>query len=222
MIRRGIWSKEYRLLNLTLSAVIARALVLLVAFPAHEGAHAVVADRLGDPTPRRAGRMTWNPIKQLDLVGSLLFLAVGFGWASTPVDPARLGRRNMALVSIAGPVANLLVAVLLALPARYVLASPTLRNMFGYGEIFPSLGTIMFNMVYLNLLLFMFNLLPLPPLDGFSILMGIVPYSVAQPLAKVGQFGPLLLFGIILLVPGFLSSVLGPPLNFLTRLLLGL
>ena len=208
--------------NLTLSDIIARGIVLLVAFPAHEGAHALVADRLGDPTPRRAGRMTWNPIKHLDIVGSLLFLLFGFGWASTPVDPYRLGRRGYAVVSVAGPAANVLVALLFALPARYVLASPTLRNLGGYGEIIPSLGTVMYDMVFLNLLLFIFNLLPLPPLDGFAILMGIVPYNIAQPLSKVARFGPLLLFGIILIAPRLLTAIIGPPLTFLTKLLLGL
>lgn len=208
--------------NLTLAEIIARALVLLVAFPAHEGAHALAADRLGDPTPRRAGRMTLNPLKHLDIVGSLLFLVFGFGWASTPVDPYRLGRRNMALVALAGPLANLLVAAVFALPARYVLESPALRGMFGYGEIFPSLGAIMFDMVYLNLLLFVFNLIILPPLDGFTILSGVVPYSFAQSLARVARFGPLILFGIILIAPRVLTAIIGPPITFLTRLFLQL
>lgn len=207
--------------SLTLAIIIARAIVMIIAFSAHEGAHALAADRLGDPTPRRAGRLTLNPLKHLDIVGSLLFLVFGFGWAYTPIDPYRLGRRGVALVSLAGPVANLLVALLFALPARLVLANPELRSLFGAGLIFPSLGTIMLQMVYLNLLLFVFNLIPLPPLDGYSILLGILPYNLAQPLMGIQRFGTLILFGIILLVPGLFSSVISPPLLFMTRLLLG-
>lgn len=208
-------------LGLTLAGIIARALILIVAFPAHEGAHAFVADRLGDPTPRRAGRLTLNPLPHLDLVGSLLFLAYGLGWAYTPIDPYRLGRTGMAIVSLAGPVANLLVAVLFALPARIVLASPELSGLGGYGVLFPSLGQVMVQMIVLNLLLFVFNLLPIPPLDGFRIALGILPYPLAQSFQKIERWGTLILLALVLLGGSLLSAIIGPPINGLARLLLG-
>jgi Zn-dependent protease len=208
--------------SLTLATIITRALVLLIAFPVHEGAHALVADRLGDPTPRRAGRMTLNPVKHLDLVGSLLFLVFGFGWAYTPIDPYRLGRRGAAIVSLAGPIANLLIAIAFAPVARVVLASPELRNLFRYEQLFPSLGQIMYAMVFLNLLLFVFNLIPVPPLDGFRILLGILPYPLAQSFQKIERFGSLIILVVILIVPSLFAAIINPPLTFLLQLLLGL
>lgn len=206
----------------SLATIITRLIVLIVAFPAHEGAHALVADRLGDPTPRRFGRLTLNPLPHLDLVGSLLFLVFGFGWATTPVSPSYLGRTGMAIVSLAGPIANLLVALIFAIPARIVLDSPELARLFGSGLVFPSLGQIMQEMIRLNLLLFFFNLIPLPPLDGYKIVLGFLPYSLAQPFQQLERYGSLLLFVIIILAPGLISALIGPPLIFLARLLLGL
>ncbi len=184
-----------------LNEIIARALVLLVAFPVHEGAHAFVANWLGDPTPRRAGRISWNPLRHLDIVGAILFLYAGIGWAYTPVDPSRLGRRGMAIVSVAGPLANLLTGALFAIPAHFVLTNPSLDRLFGYGQIFPSLGDIMWFMVLYNILLGLFNLIPLPPLDGFSILVGIVPYPWAITLMKLQPYGILIMLGLVFLLP---------------------
>ena len=202
----------------TIADIITRAIVLLVAFPAHEGAHAFVADRLGDPTPRQMGRMTLNPLRHLDVVGSLLFLYAGIGWATTPVNPYYLGRRGMALVSVAGPLANLAVALLFALPAQYVLANSPLRTMFGVGNLFPSLGQIVLQMLVLNLLLFVFNLIPVPPLDGFSIVKNLAPYNVARSLEPVERYG--LLIMLLLVVSGILSRLIMPPLSFLVQLFL--
>jgi Zn-dependent protease len=208
--------------QLTLAIIVARAIVLLVAFPAHEGAHALVADRLGDPTPRRAGRLTLNPIPHLDLVGSLLFLAAGIGWAYTPVDPWRLGRRGMALMALAGPVANLLVALLFALPARVVSAQPDLYNLLGVRLLFPPVGAILESMVVYNLVLFVFNLIPLPPLDGFRILLGVLPYGAAQSFQKLERYGSLLLLAVIFLLPALGLNIIGPIIGLPFRTLAGL
>lgn len=210
----------------TLSELISRAIVLIVAFPAHEGAHAFVATWLGDPTPRRAGRISWNPFRQLDIVGAVLFLYAGIGWAYTPVDPSRLGRRGMAIVSVAGPVANFLVALLFAIPARYVLANQSLSQLFGRGDYIPSLGDIMLAMVLYNVILGVFNLIPLPPLDGFSILLGIVPYSWAMTLSRLQPYAVIIILGVVFLLPmvginpvGYIiNNIAGP----IVRALLGL
>ncbi len=203
----------------TLATIIVRLIVLLVAFPAHEGAHALVADRLGDPTPRRAGRLTLNPIKHLDVLGTFLFLLVGIGWAQTPVSPYYLGRRGMALMALAGPVANLIIAAIFAIPAHYVLESATLRDMFRVGLVFPSLGSIVSQMLYLNVLLFVFNLIPLPPLDGYRILLGLLPYGLAQSFQRIERYGPYILFGLILIAPGVVGSIIGPVQRFILGLL---
>ncbi|MFN8498722.1 MAG: site-2 protease family protein [Anaerolineae bacterium] len=197
----------------TLSVLISRAIVLIVAFPAHEGAHAIVANWLGDPTPRRAGRISWNPFRQLDIVGAVLFLYAGIGWAYTPVDPSRLGRRGMAIVSVAGPVANFLVALLFALPARYVIANESLSQLFGYQQIFPSLGQIMWAMVLYNVILGVFNLIPIPPLDGFSILLGIVPYSWYIMLSRLQPYAVIIILGVVFLLPMVGINPIGQLIN---------
>ncbi|MFN8474670.1 MAG: site-2 protease family protein [Anaerolineae bacterium] len=210
----------------TLSQVISRAIVLIVAFPAHEAAHALVATWLGDPTPRRAGRVSWNPFRQLDIVGAVLFLYAGIGWAYTPIDPSRLGRRNVAIVSVAGPIANFVVALLFTVPARYVLANQSLTELFGYRQIIPSLGDIMVAMVLYNVILGVFNLIPLPPLDGYSILLGIVPYSWYVTLSKLQPYAVVIILGVVFLLPavginpvGYLiNNIAGP----IVRALLGL
>ena len=205
--------------TITLATIIARLIVLFVAFPAHEGAHAVVADRLGDPTPRANGRITLNPIKHLDVLGALLFLLVGIGWAQTPISPYYLGRRGMAIVSLAGPVANLLVAALFAIPTHLVLNSPQLAGLFGLGVVFPSLGRVLADMISLNVLLFVFNLIPLPPLDGYRIVLGLLPYTLAQSFQRIERYGSLILFGLILIAPGVIWAIIGPLARLVTGLL---
>ncbi len=217
-LQRSLKRRLTLIAPISLAQVIVRLIVLLVAFPAHEGAHAVVADRLGDPTPRAAGRLTLNPLKHLDVLGSLLFLLIGLGWAQTPISPYYLGRRGTAIVSLAGPIANLLVAALFAVPAHLVFRSPELSGLFG-SALFPSLRTILEQMIGLNVLLFVFNLVPLPPLDGYRIVLGFLPYSMAQSFQRIERFGSLILFALVLMVPGVLWSVLDPVRDLVLRLL---
>jgi Zn-dependent protease len=195
--------------------------ILLLAFPFHELGHAVVADRLGDDTPRNAGRITLNPIKHLDLLGTALFLLAGFGWATTPINPYNLRRvggswRNAwALVALAGPVCNLILAVVFAILFRVVYAM---------NEAEPALVTGMVahfcaNAVSINVLLMIFNLLPIPPLDGFTILSAFVPSQFENFMLMLRQYGMWILIFLSI------SRVLGPlvftPANAITSLLLG-
>jgi Zn-dependent protease len=175
-------------------------LAFVVAIVAHEGNHALTATFLGDDTPRRAGRLSLNPMRHIDRLGLLMFVLAGFGWASTPVNPNKLRpnpRLGNAIVAAAGPAANLLLAVIFAIliRERLLVGSP------------PLIEFVVLAMT-LNLLLFVFNLIPLPPLDGFRVLLGLVPRQIAFQLRRYEQYGPGLLLVLILILPMFHINVL--------------
>jgi Zn-dependent protease len=187
--------------------MIALLIALIPAFTFHEFAHAWVANRLGDPTAKNMGRLTLNPIKHLDVFGILMVLSVGFGWAKpVMVNPANLrnGRRDMALVAVAGPLTNLLLAVVLALLWRVVGVSD---NRFLVDVVLTSIG--------LNVALLFFNLIPLAPLDGFKAVVGWLPDGPSELWARTAQIGPFVLLGLIFI--GYLA----PQFNVLERLVVG-
>ena len=191
------------LFNLTLPTVISRIVTLLVAFTCHEFAHAAVADRLGDPTPRDAGRLTLNPFVHLDLIGTLFLLLVGFGWAKpVPVNPYYVERKNkagMMWVSLAGPVTNFLLAVVAALPIRF----GWVPLFSGTSQYFPSLGEFLVEFLFINLSLFLFNLLPIAPLDGEKVLAYFLPGPWADAMDRIRPYSPIILIVIIWVLPRF-------------------
>ncbi len=204
--------------------IISFVITALFAFAYHELAHALVADRLGDPTPRSFGRISLNPFVHLDLFGTIMLLLVGFGWASTPVSPNRLRgnpRTSMAIVAVAGPIANLLMAIVYAAPIFFGLVEPTPNS-----EVLPSLFGFLLIGIQINLLLMVFNLMPIPPLDGFTILLGLLPAELAYQLLPLRQYGTIILIVVIFLLPrvGFdvFGLVLNPVMTQLVPLLLGL
>jgi len=212
--------------RLDLATLIARAIVLLVAFTFHELAHAVTADRLGDPTPRRQGRITLNPIAHLDPFGTIMLLISGFGWAKpVQVNPGNLKgdpRTSMAIVAAAGPLSNIVMAIIFALPIRLGLVG----FQFGASGLLPSLEALFFEFVWINLILAFFNIIPIPPLDGYRILTGILPRDMAFRLRPLEQYGFLILLAAIFLLPMIGIDLLGwlvaqPSLAVLT-LLVGL
>lgn len=180
------------------SRLLAVAAVVLVALPVHEFAHAAMAVRLGDNTPKWQGRYTLNPFAHLDPVGALLILFTGFGWAR----PVQWNPRNVdtdvrtasILVSLAGPVSNLLLAILALLLIRLGLLP---------GVFLSSFATAF---AFINVALFVFNLIPVPPLDGSHILYALVPNMSYQVRGILDQYGFLILFGIIILA-GWIISV---------------
>ncbi|MCL4266756.1 MAG: site-2 protease family protein [Anaerolineae bacterium] len=199
------------------------AIVLIFAFAYHELAHAIVADRLGDPTPRSYGRITLNPARNLDRTGLILALLIGFGWAFTPINPLYFRgnpRRAFAIVAIAGPLANLAMAGLLGLPVLLGLVTYTPPM-----EVLPSLYSFLTFGVYYNLLLFAFNLIPIPPLDGFRILLGILPPDIAVQMEQLYRYSMMLFLGIFFLLPavGFnvAGEILGPVIGFFYPLFTG-
>jgi Zn-dependent protease len=217
--------------NLSLPIIISRIFVLLTAFAVHEFAHAWTADRFGDPTPRNNGRLTLNPMAHLDPMGSLMLIVVGFGWAKpVPVNPYALARRSTAAmmwVSLAGPASNLLMALIASIPFQLGLVS-----LFGAapssGQILPSIDLLLWEFVSINLLLFLFNLIPISPLDGEKILYFLLPPPGQQFMDRIRPYGPLILLALVFsgfLLPNNINILwtlyLGPALNVLMSVLVG-
>jgi Zn-dependent protease len=198
--------------------------MLGVAFPIHEFSHAFAASQLGDSTARLFGRLTLNPVAHFDPVGgSLMAISIllggGFGWAKpTPVNPMNLrgGKQGQAIVAAAGPISNLVLAIAGAIPLRFLLASR--MNV-------PELETILLLFVYINLLLMVFNLIPIPPLDGAGVLFAFLPPQTAWQLrATLSQYGFLILIFLIFPVFGgtsVLERVFDTFVDPIFRLLVG-
>ncbi len=198
-------------------------MALLVAIDIHEFCHAWMADQLGDPTPRYQGRLTLNPLAHLDPLGTLMLLIARFGWGRpVPVNPYNLRngpKSGMAMVSFAGPLANLITAALLALPMRWGLVTPRLG-----GGVIPSLHMVITTTILVNIILAVFNLIPIAPLDGFRVAVGLLPFRWAYTLSQYERYGPLIL--MLLIMPGFfgvniLFWLMGPVIQLFWSLLTG-
>jgi Zn-dependent protease len=220
---------EVRPLNIPqIPIIVARVVTLLVAFTVHELAHAWSASRLGDDTARRMGRITLNPLAHLDPIGTLMLIVAGFGWAKpVPVNPHNLRgtpRQSMAVVALAGPVSNVLMALIAAIPFRLGLIS--LQFDMRPGDYLPSLGFLLFQFVFINIILALFNMIPLPPLDGSKVLVGVLPPELAYRYRAIEQYGPILLLALIFLpgilpvMPDFISwLIVGPTQNIVSLLI---
>lgn len=202
---------------MTIIGIITGWLILIIAITIHEAAHAWMADRLGDPTARIAGRLTINPLAHIDPIGTVvlpLLLALsgsGFliGWAKpTPFDIFNLRnpKRDAALIALAGPVSNLLLAVMCAVFVRFL--TPGL------------LDHLLISLLRINVFLAIFNLLPIHPLDGFKVVAGILPKQYYASWMSLQRYG--LLFLIILLFPLFGSSPIGAILGPIVRLIISI
>lgn len=197
--------------DFSLPEIISLAVVLLVAFPIHELSHALAADYFGDDTPRLQGRITLNPFAHLDLVGSLLLLLAGFGWAKpVQVNEYALSMRSRfapALVALAGPASNLLLGLLSGMIlASGLLPVPTVASRY-----IPSAYEVLYIFSLINFVLFFFNLIPLFPLDGEKIAVWFLPRDIADPLAKLRRFS----FGPMIIVIWLLPALGVPVLNWL-------
>lgn len=213
------------MLGLDPQTIISRIIILLIAFTVHEFAHAWTANFFGDDTPRMYGRLTLNPLSHLDVMGSLLLLIAGFGWAKpVPINPYALSRRSSAAVmwvSLAGPLSNLGMAILAAIPLRFGLVPLTVNST----GILPSPASFLFDFMTINLALLLFNLIPISPLDGEKIATYFFPPSWSRALDSIRPYGPVILllivFGGQLVGLNILGAIMGPPLNALSRLLIG-
>ncbi len=195
----------------------------LLAISFHESAHAYVANRFGDPTAKDLGRITLNPLPHIDPFGLLMLFLVHFGWAKpVPINPYNLKNpiKDNLWIALAGPASNLILAVISAIVFR--AAFPFLIGS-GPGEFF--LTMVQFS-VTLNLVLMVFNLFPIPPLDGFHILEGLVSTETYVKLQRLNQVGPFLLMGIILIGSftgvSIFGAIFGPIVRVLGGFLLGM
>jgi Zn-dependent protease len=197
------------------SAAVAFLLGLVIGITVHEASHATSAYLLGDDTAYRDGRVTLNPISHLDLLGSMMLLLAGFGWGRpTPVVPSKLrgGVFGPVAVALAGPVSNLMIVAFCA--ALYLL--PPFQDSGGY------LFMLVVMVAFTNALLFVFNLLPIPPLDGSKVIFPFLPRALDGFVDFMNQYGPMILLGLILVsfvtkLP-VLSILLAPVRPLLTLL----
>ena len=190
---------------------------LLFALTVHELAHGWVAFRLGDPTAKMAGRLTMNPLKHLDPLGVLAFVIMKIGWAKpVPVDPRyfRNPQKDMLLVALAGPGANVLLALASALLARVLVSVPVLPLFV----LQPLVGMLVAS-VWINIMLAVFNIIPIPPLDGSKVLMGVLPPEAARSFARIEPFGFFIL--LALFYTGVIGALILPIIRFSNNLLLG-
>jgi len=212
------------MLGLSLETLISRIFILIIALTVHEFAHAKSADMFGDNTPRANGRLTLNPLRHLDPIGSLMILVAGFGWARpVPVNPYVLGQASSAalmLVSLAGPLSNFIMALFAAVPLRLGLASQIAPASF-----LPSSYEFLLEFMFVNLLLTFFNLIPLAPLDGDKIADYFFPPSWQRVLQTIRPYGSLILLLLLFVLPRIGFDVLGtliyPPIFTIGRMLIG-
>lgn len=188
-------------------------LALAAALSLHEFAHAYVAYKFGDPTAKKMGRLTLSPLKHLDIIGTLAILFLGFGWARpVPVNPYFFKRPRLAgiLVSVAGPLSNLLLGIigyfiwytLIKTSLLHVLPSSVGQTLYEFFQIFISL----------NLVLFVFNLIPLPPLDGYRIIEDLMPMKVRAKMTQFENYGAIIF--LILVVTPLDQYTIGPIFSF--------
>ncbi|HRC61988.1 MAG: site-2 protease family protein [Dehalococcoidia bacterium] len=213
---------------------------MLLGLAFHEFCHGLIANSLGDPTPKRYGRLTLDPRAHLDPVGSLLILFVGFGWARpVPVNPynTKNPQASMVAIAAAGPLSNLLVAGLAGIPIKLGMV-PFFHPFVNPGDAAfwariwaqsPDnlIGLFLGTIVLLNVILAVFNFVPIAPLDGFRVLVGLLPRDLSREVGKYEAWGPgvlLILFMLPFLTNGQISplfDIMAPPIEFFLHLFAG-
>lgn len=192
--------------------------VILFALTVHEFSHAWVAGLLGDDTAKRQGRLTLNPLAHLDVLGTVLMFIVGFGWAKPiPVNPLNFKnpRKGMLLVAVAGPVSNLLMAIAAGLILRSGVLGIVASSLTG-----PLVVVIILTLQF-GIALAVFNMIPLPPLDGSRVLYGLLPERQAYAYSRFEPYGMIVLFGLFFFGSRAFTYILWYPVSIITRVLSG-
>jgi len=212
------------LLDIDAARVLLAFIVLLFSLTVHESAHAWTADRLGDPTARMLGRVSLNPIVHADLIGTVLFPLVAFttgapliGWAKpVPVNVRRLDhpRRDYVLVAAAGPASNLALAFVASVLLHVVPVSPV---RVGEPNVSAPLASMLGGAVQINVWLTVFNMIPIPPLDGGNVLLGVLPTELARVIDRIRPYGFLILYALML--TGGLEYLVVRPYNIVRAVL---
>ena len=199
--------------DLSLAQIVGIAVALVVGITCHEFSHAFIADQLGDHRPRALGRVSLNPVAHIDPVGAIVFVLAGFGWGKpVPVNvyALRPGRVGMAVVAAGGPIANVLVAV----------AAAVVYRVLEIGGVTGIVGNVAFFIVFYNLLLAIFNLLPIPPLDGYNALLAFVPPRTAFTVQRYAPYGVIVLL-LLVFLPGSPLGLVFDLVRELTAVLIG-
>jgi Zn-dependent protease len=196
----------------------------MLAIVCHEVSHGYVAWRFGDPTARMLGRLTLNPLKHIDIIGTLMIFFIGIGWAKpVPVvfENLRNPKRDMIWVAVAGPVTNLLLATVSALLLRglVMFGNPAVPDSPLAMLVEPLVLMLAFS-VYINLLLAIFNMIPVPPLDGGRVLSGLLPYRQAALLSRIEPYGMIIIIALVFFTNMF-SYIISPVLGVGVKLLAG-
>ncbi|RLC54887.1 MAG: site-2 protease family protein [Chloroflexi bacterium] len=206
---------------------------VLLGLVLHEASHALAADRLGDRLPRASGRLTLNPLAHLDRTGTLLIALVGFGWAKpVPVNPnaTKNPKSALAITAFAGPATNFIIAAVASVPFRlgslewFSLYRAQNTGSWGVDEY---AGYYLSTIVLISVILGIFNLIPIAPLDGFKVAIGILPRELSRSVARLERFGPVLLISLIALPfltggrVSLLADVMRPVIGTLTEFFTG-
>lgn len=195
---------------------------LLLALTFHEFSHGFVAFSLGDPTAKNAGRLTMNPLRHLDPIGTIAFFFIKFGWAKpVPVNPLNFKnpRKDMLWVALAGPISNLFLAITSAILIKAVLfIYSVVPNSQLMAAILVPFAHMLIASVWINLVLAIFNFLPIPPLDGSRILSGLLPEDMARFYASIDKYGFIII--LLLAFSGILGKLIIPIISFANNLLL--
>lgn len=206
---------DFNLLRLLLLAP-----VILLSLTVHEYSHALAADKLGDRTARLYGRLSLNPIRHLDLFGTILIFLAGFGWAKpVPVNLRNLEnpRKGMMIIAFAGPLSNIVIAVAAGVALRLIIPAMTVDT----PSFINTTVKLLVLMVQINLALAVFNLIPIPPLDGSRILLGVLPYDKAVYYSRIEPYGVMILFALFIFGGSIFHTALWYPISFLFRIITG-